>query len=246
MSTPALYDVQILHERADPVRHAVRHRSYLWFVDLDDLPDFGLLARFESRDHLGDPALRLRTNLDAYLGRHDVNLPGGRITMLANARSFGHVFNPLTLYWCHDADGALAAVVAEVHNTYRQRHRYLLRPDARGRATAAKAFFVSPFHPVDGYYRMSLPEPGAALDLTITLHRPGARPFVASVRGTRRPATRRAVLAAAARHPVETRVIRGLIAAHGIALWRNGLAVQPNPHATQPPRNRAAGWLGSH
>ena len=59
--------------------------------------------------------------------------------MLAHARVFGYVFNPLTVYWCHRADGPLACVVAEVHNTYRQRHAYLLRTDDHGRAQAAEA-----------------------------------------------------------------------------------------------------------
>ena len=81
--------------------------------------------------------------------------------MLAHARVLGYVFNPLTVFWCHRADGALACVVAEVHNTYRQRHAYLLRTDDRGRAQVPKRFYVSPFYPVDGGYRMCLPEPGA-------------------------------------------------------------------------------------
>ena len=97
--------------------------------------------------------------------------------------ALGYVFNPLSLFWCHDPSGALVCVIAEVHNTYGQRHRYLLRPDDAGRADTEKQFYVSPFYPVDGSYRMSLPEPGDALALTITLHRPGATPFVASVRG---------------------------------------------------------------
>src|SRR6185312_1624471 len=76
---------------------------------------------------------------------------------------------------------------------------------------------------------MSLPEPGERLDVTITLHRPGARPFTASVRGVRRPATRRSVLRAALAHPFETWRVRALITVHGIALWRAGLPVQPRP-----------------
>ncbi|MBN9620962.1 MAG: DUF1365 family protein, partial [Actinobacteria bacterium] len=115
--------------------------------------------------------------------------------MLADARAAGYVFNPLTLFWCHDRSGAVVAVIAEVHNTYGQRHRYLLRPDDAGRAEVAKEFYVSPFYPVDGHYRMSLPEPGERLALTITLHRPDERPFVATVRGVPAPAGRRAVLA---------------------------------------------------
>ena len=65
----------------------------------------------------------------------------------------------------------LDCVVAEVHNTYGQRHAYLLHPDDRGRARVPKQFYVSPFYPVDGGYRMSLPEPGA---------NPGAGPGSAS------------------------------------------------------------------
>ena len=93
-----------MHVRAAPVRHDVRHRSYLWFVDLDDLPRLprAALARFEARDHVGDPAGTLRANLDAFLAEHGIDLHGGQITMLTNARSFGYVFNPLALYWCHD------------------------------------------------------------------------------------------------------------------------------------------------
>jgi DUF1365 family protein len=227
--TAAIYEVDIAHVRADPVRHDVRHRGYLWFVDLDDLPRPGPFARFEARDHLGDPDRTLRENLDGYLAGHGFELPGGRITMLTAARSLGYVFNPLTLYWCHDRTGETACVVAEVHNTYGQRHRYLLRPDGAGRGVTAKEFYVSPFNPVDGYYRMSVPEPGETLAVTITLHRPSGRPFTAWVRGVRRPAGRRALLGTVLRHPFETWLVRGLITWHGISLWRKGLPVQSRP-----------------
>jgi DUF1365 family protein len=241
--TPALYEVDIDHTRAQPVRHDVHHRSYLWFVDLDELPDHGPLARFEARDHLGDSRRTLRENVDAYLAEHGVDLDGGRITMLANARSLGYVFNPLSLYWCHDRQGSTVCVIAEVHNTYRQRHCYLLRPDEAGRAETVKEFYVSPFYPVDGHYRMSVPEPSDRLAITITLHRPGARPFASSVRGMRRSASRRAVLATALRHPFETWLVRAAITAHGLRLWRQGLPVQPRPAHPSPPRRVAPGTV---
>ncbi len=234
-SSALLYDVEITHVRAEPVRHEVRQRSYQWFVDLDDLPRLPRLirplARFEPRDHLGSPGRTLRQNVEDYLAEHGVDLRGGRITMLANARSLGYVFNPLSLFWCHDRDGELVCVVAEVHNTYGGRHRYLLRTDDAGRAEAEKQFYVSPFYPVDGFYRMSVPEPDERLALTVTLHRPGQRPFTASVRGVRRAATTRAVLTTALRHPAETWRVRASITRHGIALWRKGLPVVPRPAA---------------
>jgi cyclopropane fatty-acyl-phospholipid synthase-like methyltransferase/DUF1365 family protein len=231
--TNRLYEVDIAHVRSTPMRYEVHHRSYQWYVDLDDLPrlprPLRVLARFQSRDHVGDPQLSLRENLDAYLAAQGIDLHGGRITMLANARSLGYVFNPLSLFWCHDANGDLVCVVAEVHNTYRQRHRYLLRTDDAGRAEVDKQFYVSPFYPVDGYYRMSVREPDEQLAVTVTLHRPNDRPFTASVRGVAIPATTGAVLRAVLRHPLETLVIRAAITAHGLRLWRKGLPVQPRP-----------------
>ena len=143
----ALYEVTISHARSAPLRNVFRYRSYLWLVDLDHLPQVRLLAGFSSRDHLGDPGCSIRDNLERFLNSQNVDLDGGRVTMLAQARVLGYVFNPLTVYWCHRPDGTLACVVAEVHNTYRQRHAYLL-PDVR--ADVPKRFYVSPFYPVDG------------------------------------------------------------------------------------------------
>jgi uncharacterized protein len=237
----ALYECRVTHARTAPLRNVFTYRTYQWLVDLDHLPRLGpalrLLAGFRSRDHLGDPAQPIRANLDGFLKTRGVDTEGGKIMMLTSARVLGYVFNPLTVYWCHRPDGTLACVVAEVHNTYRQRHAYLLRPDGRDRAQVAKQFYVSPFYPVDGGYRMSLPEPrppDPRLALTVTLDRPDGNRFVASVRGTGRPATARALLAAAARHPWSTVATSALIRWQGIRLYLRGLPVVPRP--AHPPQ----------
>jgi cyclopropane fatty-acyl-phospholipid synthase-like methyltransferase/DUF1365 family protein len=229
-----LYDVDVAHHRQNPVVHQIHQRSYLWFVDVDHLPHIPLLARFDSADHCGDPARSIRQNTDTFLAEHGVDLDGGSITMLTQARSLGYVFNPLSLFWCHSRSGSLVCVVAEVHNTYRERHRYLLFPDERGSAVTDKAFYVSPFYPVDGFYRMSVPEPGEQVAISITLHRPEDRPFTTSVRGARRPARLQSVLSTALRQPLATYRVRGQIARHGIRLYLKGLPVMPRPSAPQP------------
>jgi DUF1365 family protein len=235
---PAIYECRIYHARTAPISHAFTYRSYLWLVDLDDLPVLppGLrpLARFRAADHMGDPGASIRSNVDTYVAGHGIDLAGGRVLMLTNARVLGYVFNPLTLYWCRYADGSPACVIAEVHNTYGGRHRYLLHPDVDDRATTAKEFYVSPFFPVDGAYRMYLPEPTDRLAVSITLHRPprpGAdgRPFVATVRGQRQPATTRTLLRSALRHPWVTAAVTTRIRRHGIHLYLRGLPVQPRP-----------------
>ena len=155
-----------------------------------------------------------------------------RVLMLATPRGrCGYVFNPLSVHWCYRADGALACIVAEVHNTYGERHAYLLRPDERGRAEADKEFYVSPFF--DG--RRPLPDAvlgaGRAAAITMALRQDGATPFTASVRGTARPATVRTVLRAALRFPMMSLRVSALIRLQGVKLWLRRLPVVPRPAA---------------
>jgi uncharacterized protein len=229
----SIYEVTISHARSGPLRNVFRYRSYLWLVDLDHLPRVRLLAGFRARDHLGDPRASIRANLDRFLAANGISRPH-TVTMLTQARVLGYVFNPLTVYWCHRPD----CVVAEVHNTYGQRYAYLLHPDARGRARVPKQFYVSPFYPVDGDYRMSLPEPGAnpgdRLALSVRLDRPDGQSFAASVRGRAVPATRRELLRAAVRHPWSTAAVSARIRWQGVRLYRRGLPVIPRPaHLSQ-------------
>ncbi len=227
----AIYDVEIHHVRTTPLHNAFRYRSYQWFVDLDALPRLPALLRpfacFDARDHMGDPARTLRENVDAFLAGHGIDLQGGQIRMLANARVLGHVFNPLTVYWCHDPDGALRCVIAEVHNTYGQRHRYLLHTDERGLAETGKQFYVSPFYEVAGRYTMSLPEPDERLRLSITLHPPKGATFVASVQGRRRPARGFPLARVLLGRPWTTAAVSVRIRWQGIKLYLRGLPVVP-------------------
>jgi hypothetical protein len=233
-----LYEVGIEHVRTEPLRHAFHYSGYQWLVDLDAIPrlrwPLRLLATFDARDHLGRPDRGIRENVDAFLAEHDIALPGGRIVMLSQPCVLGYVFNPLTVFWCYAPDGTLTCTLAEVHNTYGQRHCYLLQTDERGRAATAKEFYVSPFYPVAGEYRMTMPEPGDRLDVTIALHRhidPGdvARPFVARMHGHRVAYSRRALLRLVARHPVAPLLGAVRIRRQGIGLWCRGLRPFPRP-----------------
>nr|WP_245812090.1 DUF1365 domain-containing protein [Actinophytocola xinjiangensis] len=219
----AIYHGELTHVRHAAPARAFRHRIYLWLVDLDRLPRLPWwlrpLAGFDARDHLGNPRRTIRANLEDWLAARGVDLAGGRVLMLAHARVLGYVFNPLSVFWCHRPDGSLACVVAEVHNTHGRRHRYLLRPDDAGRASAAKDFPVSPFLPMDGEYAMRLPEPDERLSLSIALRGPGGTPLVATLRGTRTPATRATLLLAVLHRPLVTLLTSALIRRHGIALW---------------------------
>ena len=232
---PSLYVTRITHVRTTPLRHTIRTASYWWFVDVDDLPRLPFYLRpfagFRSSDHFGASDDSFRSKVDAFLTARGVTA-GGQVLMLANARVLGRVFNPLSVFWCYRPDGTLACVVAEVHNTYKERHAYLMETDERGRAETPKEFYVSPFNDVSGTYTMSLPVPGEKLDLVVTLHREGQAPFVASVKGERSDVG--AFAGIALRHPLETLRVDARIKQHGIWLFLRRLPVQKRPHHPDP------------
>ncbi len=221
-----IYDVVVTHTRRERIDRAFSNRAYMWLVDLDELPRLPWwarpFARFESHDHLGSPERSIRENLDEWLGERGISLGGGQVLMLANARVLGYVFNPLSVFWCHNLEGDLVCVVAEVHNTYGGRHCYLLRTDDEGRASVDKEFYVSPFLEVDGHYVMRLPKPGNRLSVTIALRQNGKTTFSATMRGTRRSG-----LGMLLRRPLMPQRVSALIRRHGIALYLRRLPIIP-------------------
>lgn len=238
MTGATTYRTTINHARQEPIVNRFRYRSVSWLVDLDALPQLpsGLrwLAAFDARDHLGSPAESLRDNVIALLTSHDIDIAGGRIVLLTNARALGHAFNPISVHWCYDATDVLVAVVAEVHNTYGDRHAYVLRPDGAGNVDRVldKAMYVSPFNPVEGEYRITVSPPGEQVGIAVTLTREGHPPFVAALRGTRQ--TSHSVLVAAISSAATSLRVSALIRWQGIRLFMRGLRIEPRPvHARQ-------------
>jgi uncharacterized protein len=243
--TPALYRTRITHLRRSPVHHYFEHHGYSWYVDLDDLPRLARwlrpFARFDAVDHFdGEPNDTLRQRINAFLADRDIDLRGGRITALLQARVLGYVFNPLSLYWCHDAEGVLRHIVAEVHNTYGERHAYLLPPDGAGPAMVTKRLYVSPFNDVDGYYLVRAPWPDEALDVTVSLHRDNQPAFVATLRGARRPATHREVMRLQIASPLAPLMGALGIRVQGITLWLRRVPVVPRVRIVQSERMQRA------
>jgi len=191
---PALYRTRVTHLRRAPVHHYFENRGYSWYVDIDNLPQLPRLlqsfARFEADDHFdGEAGDTLRQRLDAFLASRGIDPPGGTVTALLQARVLGYAYNPLSLFWCHDADGVLRHIVAEVCNARGDRHVYLLPPDAGQPTMVKKRLRASPFTGDGGYYLVRAPLPTDELNVTISLHRENEPAFVVTMRGSRRPAT---------------------------------------------------------
>jgi DUF1365 family protein len=233
---PRLYLARVGHGRAERVHHGFGYAHPTWLVDVDDVPVLprGLrwLARFDPRDHFGDPRRSIRENVDAFLAVQGVHRPAGPVVMLATPRSLGGACNPLSVFWCHDEHGRPAWVIAEVHNTYGERHCYLLHPDPQGRAEAGKDFYVSPFFAVDGRYELEVTDPTSsdALHVAIALVRDGRVAFRATLDGAADP-RHPSFLRGALRHPATGWSVAARIRWQGIRLWLKRLPVVPRPPA---------------
>jgi DUF1365 family protein len=215
---PALYEAEVAHSRRSPLVHQFTYRATYWLVDFDELPQPRGFVRWctgvRKQDHV---------DVRGFLDDHGV--VAARVVMLTGARSFGYTFDPISVFWCYDEVDAQCAVVAEVHNTYGGRHAYLLDFDTHGEAEIEKAMPVSPFNEMRGTYRIRASPPASTVLVRVSLEREGHEPFVASLRGTRRPLTRTSALSSMLRHSsARTRI---LIQWEALRLWRRGLTVQP-------------------
>jgi DUF1365 family protein len=156
-----LYRGTVTHQRTRPVRNGFRYGLYYLYVDLAeldaldrDLKRFGhnhrALVSLHDADHGPRDGSPLRPWIDGVLASAGIDLEGGSVCLLTFPRVMGFRFYPVSFWYCFHADGSPRAVLAEVQNTYRDHHNYLLHNngavfDWHTRPEATKAFFVSPF-----------------------------------------------------------------------------------------------------
>jgi DUF1365 family protein len=215
---PALYVAEVAHSRHSPLVHRFRYRASYWLVDFDALAQPGGIAGrctgVQRQDHV---------DVRSFL--KDEGIDPTRVVLLTGAKTLGYAFDPISIFWCYDDAEAQCAVVAEVHNTYGERHAYLLDLGANGEAEVEKAMYVSPFNDMKGAYRIRVSSPTATVSVRVSLEREGEEPFVATLQGSRRPLTVRSALMSMLRHSsVRTRI---LVQWEALRLWCRGLAVQP-------------------
>lgn len=158
--------------------------------------------------------------------------------LLAHPRYWGYTFNPVSFWFLLGARGNLRAVLAEVHNTFGDRHGYFCMGAggadiARTRWTvAAKRFHVSPFFDIAGRYRFRFALDAARVAVRILYEDGKGGGLDTMIAGVRRPLTDRALLRALLRRPLGAARTTALIHWQALRLWRKGLAYRPRP---QPP-----------
>jgi uncharacterized protein len=231
---------ETFHGRKGPVQNAFRYSVDYLLLDPSTAKGPALFSRnarnlmsLHDSDHGGTPGQGTGAAwARAVLQGH--NLAADRLLLLAQPRLLGHVFNPVSFWLAYDHVGHLRAVIAEVTNTYGDRHSYLCHREDRApitredTITAQKIFHVSPFQPVAGTYTFRFDIRTDRIGIWIDYTTPGGGLFTNLI-GPRQALTNRGILASALRRPFGSRRVLALIHWQAVKLWWKGQKFHNRP-----------------
>lgn len=240
----AIYEGIVTHNRIKPVLHSFQYKVFMMFIDLAEAESLFKkswcwsfqkrnLACFLRKDYLGGKDLSLdeavRKKIEEETGKRSL----GRICVLTNFRYFGYINNPITCYYCYDANDSLEYLVAEVTNTpWGERHAYVIPcNDEQGKIIGmfSKGHHVSPFMPMEMDYLWSSNAPAHKLNILIDTFHQGQKYFTASLLLTRQeisPANLNKVMLV---YPLITVKIVLEIYWQAFLLWIKKVPFYPNP-----------------
>ncbi|MEN9576107.1 MAG: hypothetical protein RL514_3962 [Verrucomicrobiota bacterium] len=255
-----LYDCSVMHHRLTPKEHHFRYRIFQFCLGLDELDALSArlrffshnrpnLYRFNDADHLPPQTpdaiphpLSAKSSLLAWIAAQGLSLPADtRVLLLTHCRVFGYIFNPVSFYFCLDAQDRPLCAVAEVGNTFGEQKPFLLGPEhfdgeGRFRRIVPKHFYVSPFSALDLAFDFKLRVPGEQLDIHID-DREGDRPvLLTALTGQRVPLTDANLARLTLKYPLITARVITLIHWHALKLWWKNVPWHrkaTNPHLQQ-------------
>ncbi|WP_036285158.1 DUF1365 domain-containing protein [Methylocystis sp. ATCC 49242] len=245
----ALYVGSVAHRRIRPKSHRLRYRVFALLLDLDELPALDRKLRlfslgrfnlfgFRPQDHLFARSGDLRGEVEALLRDAGLDAKGGAIRLLTMPRILGYGFNPLSIFFCYRVDGALQAILYEVHNTFGQRHCYLFpvgTDDRTLRHACAKQFYVSPFMAMDMTYSFRIKPPDEAYAVSISVADKDGDMLFATQHLSREALDDRALMRVFLSHPLLTLKVIAGIHYEALLIWLKGVAL----HVRPPPPGHA-------
>ncbi len=236
---------QVMHRRFFPVQYRFVYRVFSLVLDLDQIGEvartrrwfshnrFNLFA-FHDRDHGAGDDTPLRDWLLGQVARLGLTLPIRRIEIQCMPRVLGYGFNPMTPWFCYGPTDELVAILCEVHNTFGERHGYLLHQEGVPlawpvRQSHSKGFHVSPFVGMQADYRFRFARAGDESSVVIHEYQDDKLMLVAVQRGTRQELTDSNLLRAALAFPLLTFKVVALIHWQALKIWLRGATYFPKP-----------------
>jgi len=244
MFSSRLYLGHVYHRRVRPRVHQLKYRVFSLLIDLEELPElhnklrgfswnrFNMLSVYDS-DFGVHRTMGLRAGVDQALTDADILERPSRVLLSCFPRVFGYAFNPISLYYCLRSDGDVFAVIHEVHNTFGERHVYVLKvePTRKRRVEnvnksmiwiqqhSSKELFVSPFAHMDMHYHFRLNVPNERQVLAIRLHDEEGLVLTASYTANQLPLTAKHIMLQVLRMPFMALKIMIGIHWEALLLW---------------------------
>ncbi len=240
---------EVRHARLRPRHHAFSYATYFLLLPMRSraqghaiagLPQRGAWLTFDDRDH-GDGRPDALAWMLELLQSEGVSDADGEIWLQAYPRVLGYVFKPVSFWYCHRADGSLRAVVAEVNNTFGERHCYILDGrDVRFGQTlqAQKVFHVSPFCATSGHYRFRFMRTDARIVARVEHDDAHGPLIITSLSGTLEPLTQASARRAFFSAPLMTLAVVARIHWHAVQLWFKRVPFYGKPSPPPTPVSR--------
>jgi cyclopropane-fatty-acyl-phospholipid synthase len=258
----AIYEGDVFHSRVGSVNHSFKYPVYFYRFDVDQLSTLSQSVRPFShnswnvvsvydRDYLDRSSLPLRSKVENWLEKAGSSFKPKRIELVSSARFFGYVFNPVSFFYCYDQTDSLSAILAEVSNTFGERHLYVasdLKPSEKGEfaPTFKKLFHVSPFYARDGEYRFRFTRPDQNYFMRIDLYRDNQLALRGQMNGKALEFSGREILRTLARYPLTAALTMPRILWQAAKLYfgkRLPVYTKPNPQSDWTHRVKPANFI---
>jgi DUF1365 family protein len=244
----SIFSGQVSHSRREPLEHAFRYSVFMMYLDLAELDKVfakrwfwsvrrPALARFRREQHFGDPNIPLDTAVRDLVKTRTGARPDGPIRLLTNLSYFGYCINPISVFYCFDAnDTRVTTIVAEVTNTpwdekccYVLDEKMNLGNETTRRFKTSKEMHVSPFMDMKIHYDWLITNPDQDLVVRIDNVTDDEKIFNATMLLERQEITGRSLASILVRYPFMTLKVLTGIYWQAVRLWWKGCPLFTHP-----------------
>jgi DUF1365 family protein len=237
-----------MHHRLVPKEHRFSYKFFSFYLDLDEIDELTSKIPFLSHnqvnayslydiDHLVKGQHSIKDNILSYLQGRGINLQGGRIMLLTYLRTFGYVFNPVSLYYCFDKDNNPLCVVPEIGNTFGELKLFFIGTEGfsgnKFKDRQDKFYYISPFTKLDDTLDFRLTVPDNRVNIGIDTSKNGEKIILTTMIGEKKELTNGNLLWLTIKFPFVTLKVIALIHWHAFMLWLKRIPHEEktsNPH----------------